>query len=200
MIAANSWDSTYAEIIAVLEDKGCKDFSLVPLYVNSDIEDTQLRICLQIEDPERLEKFIVERIRKIKGVDATRVRLTLNGQIFPEGLNAMAKMSGQEFSCHIFVNTAAGEDEQVWEGLRRLKKDGDVFPVWIFRDFYEFDRAVTVRLIGKDVKLLRQYVEKHVGNIKGVNSWRLKFMHSVTQILENDLLLELARNWLKFQG
>ena len=195
IITPNRWGSACAKIAAVLRDRRCADFSLVALYMNSDIEDTELRICAQVKDPARLGEFVAKKIRSIKGVESARVRLTLQGEIFPEGVKVLTAMSGSRVSCHIFVNSLAGRDERVWRSLRRLKKDGSVLPVWIFRDFYEYDRDITLRVIGREEELIRRYVDKNVGSIAGIVSWRLKFMRSSVKILGKNDLLAIARNW-----
>jgi hypothetical protein len=80
-----------------------------------------------------------------------------------------------------------------------LKENNNVFPVWIFRDFYEYDHDITLRLIGKNDKLIREYVENHIANIDGIKTWRLKFMYNVIQILGREGLLKIAKNWFNLQ-
>jgi len=198
-VESNEWIKTISKISEILKKCNKEDYNLIPLYANYDIEDTEVRICLQIKDPVKLEKFIVEKIRKIKGVYATRVRLTLNGEIFPKGIEVLTAMREGFYSCHIFINTMAGKDEEVWRCLRELKENNNVFPVWIFRDFYEYDHDITLRLIGKNDKSIREYVENHIANIDGIKTWRLKFMYNVIQILGREDLLKIAENWFNLQ-
>ncbi len=195
IITAGAWKSAQTKIIRLLKSDICKDFSLVPLYINSDIEDTELRICAQADDPDKLGEFVAKKIRKIKGVDAARIRLTLQGEIFPDGIRALTAMNNSQVSCHIFINTVAGKDKQVWQSLRKLKKNGPVIPVWLFRDFYDYDRDITLRLIGREEKQIREYIDKNFEVITGIKTWRLKFMHASTKILGKDKLLKIAQNW-----
>ncbi len=195
IIAANRWKSASAGILTVLKSDSCKKFSLVPLYINSDIEDTELRICLQAEDPDRLGEFLARKIRKVKGVIASRVRLTLSGEIFPDGVCAVARMRGRQVTGHVFLNTSPGEDGRVWGALRKLKKHHGVLPVWIFRDFYDYGRDITLRLIGEKEKGIREYVDRFLGDMHGVVSWKLRFTHSSVKLLGEKELLALARNW-----
>ena len=195
IVESNNWPKAFNNIIKILKKCDKEDYALTPLYATYDLEDTEVRICLQFEDPAKLEKFIVEKIRKINGVYATRVRLTLNGEIFPKGIEALTTMDETLYSCHIFINTIAGKDEQVWESLRQLKGNNHVFPVWIFRDFYEYAGDITLRLIGREIKSIRNYIEKFISNIYGIKTWKLKVMYNAVQILDRDKLLKMAKNW-----
>jgi hypothetical protein len=195
IITAGGWKSARSKIIKLLKSNVCKYYSVSPLYVNSDIEDTEIRICAQANNPDRLGEFVAKKIRAIKGVYATRVRLTLQGEIFPKGVSALAAMNNSQTSCHIFINTAAGKDEQVWRSLRRLKNKGPVFPVWVFRDFYDYGWDITLRVIGQEEKQIREYVDRNFALITGINTWRLKFMRSSVKILSKKRLFEIARNW-----
>ena len=195
IIDAQRWKIACAKVLALLKSRICRDFSLLPLYINSDIEDTELRICVQTKSPEKLGGFISQEIRKIKGVESARVRLTLEGKIFPKGVSAFATTEKKLLSCHVFIDSAAGKDEYLWRKISRLKKDGSVLPVWIFRDFYEYGRSITLRVIGKKEKPIRKYVEKYLGNMPGVKTWQLRFTHNSIRLLSKTELLKIAQNW-----
>ena len=195
MVSPRRWKAATARIIALLQSPRCKEFSFIPLYLNSDREDTELRICVLANNPARLGEFVAKKIRSIGGVESTKVRLTLQGQIFPGGVKALTVTDPSQLSCHIFVNSRAGQDERVWRSLRRLKKDGSVQPVWIFRDFYEYDRDITLRVIGRQEKPIRNYVDKYLGRIPGIVSRRLKFTRNIVKFLKDAQLLAIARNW-----
>jgi hypothetical protein len=189
------FQQTYFLLEKVLRSKTCARFCLLPLYINADNKDTQARICLKISDPKNLEKFIVEKLKKIKGVRAAKVRLTLNGKIFPQGVKLLAELKPGIISAHIFISTLPGRDDAAWKSLNSLKNEGENFPVWIFRDFYEYDRAVTLRIAGKSHRSMRKYLKKHLGGINGIKQWRMSFMHQVTQFLKKEKLLKLARSY-----
>lgn len=195
LISPLRWKRAYTQITALLKNGLCKNFSLIPLYVNCDIEDTELRICLQIKNPEKLGEFIAKKILKVKGVESAKVRLTLEGRIFPEGASEFASVKKELFSCHVFINSSAGKNEILWQSLSRLKKEGEVLPVWVFRDFYEYNRDITLRVIGKEKKEIRKYVEKKLKNMPGIGTWQLKFTRSSMRILSKSKLLKLAKNW-----
>jgi hypothetical protein len=184
-----------SEIIKTLENIEMSKYALLPLYLTSDVEDIELRICLQFEDPVKVEQFIVEKIRPIKGVLSTRVRLTLNGRIFKDGVSTLAKLEENQLSCHIFLKVSPEKDNSVWKVLEELKSENGVCPTWIFRDFYEYDRDITLRLIGPTLEAIHDYIKGKVCNIDGIESLNFKFMHNITTIAKKEKLLQLARNW-----
>lgn len=194
-IKAGAWAQTYNEVAQVLK-KDPLAYHLVPLYITYDIEDTELRICFQVEEPSELEEFLVKEIRPIEGVYGTRARLTLNGEIFPAGVVALTEDNPSLRSSHVFLKVNPQRDAHVWEALRQLKAGDGVTPTWIFRDFYEYDRDITLRLVGKTDAAIRAYVEKQVSSIDGLLLWKLQFMHGMTQILAKDSLLALAQHWM----
>lgn len=196
IIEATKWDRAYKNIIEMLKNIKPDEYSLIPLYATYDLEDTELRICLKFDDPPKVEQFINERIRKVDGVYATRARLTLNGKIFQQGVSyILNKESELPYSCHIFLKTKPGLDKSVWDSLCKLKGSGGVLPTWIFRDFYEYDRDITLRLVGSSEKAVREYIEKHLNWIEGIQTWKFKFMYNNVQFLKNDELLALAQKW-----
>lgn len=194
-IRASSWPTAGNEIKSRLENAD-PSYRLTPLYFTYDIEDTELRICFQVEDPAKLEKFVVDEIRLITGVYGTRARLTLNGEIFPAGITTLAEGNNSLRSSHVFLKIDPQKDRRVWEALLQLKGNGETSPTWIFRDFYEYDRDVTLRLVGRSDTEIRNYIERFVGPIDGILLWRLQFMHGVTQILSKEKLLALAQQWM----
>jgi len=195
-LRADSWPHAYAQLLEVLREDQTQ-YSIVPLYITYDIEDTEVRICFQVEEPAKLEQFVVNKIRPIDGVHGTRARLTLNGEIFPSGVAVLAEGSSSLRSSHVFLKVDPKKDACVWNGLLRLQENGGVSPIWVFRDFYEYDRDITLRLIGKTDKAIREYVEQQIGPIEGVLIWRLQFMGGMTQILAKEKLLALAKHWMR---
>lgn len=196
LINSTCWEKAYAKIILLLKNNRlCEKFSLIPLYVNFDIEDTELRICAQIKNPGKLGEFIAEKICKVKGVESARVRLTLEGRIFPEGVGEFIFDKKELLSCHVFINSCADKNDLLWQSLSRLKKEGEVFPVWVFRDFYEYSRDITLRVIGKEEKEIRRYIEKKLKVMPGIRTWQLRFTHSSVRILSKRKLFKLSGNW-----
>lgn len=194
-VKAGAWSRVYEQIREILrKDQSC--YCLTPLYLTHDIEDTEIRICFHLKDPAKLEEFVVNELRSIEGVYGTRARLTLDGEIFPTGLVALARNEQSLKSSHVFLKVDPLRDSYVWDALRQLKDSDGVSPTWIFRDFYEYDRDITLRLVGKSEGAIRQYVEQHVAIIEGIVVWRLQFMHGMTQILPTDRLLILAQQWM----
>ena len=200
VIAAAAWESARTHVVGALKKKSCRNFFIVPLYVNSDLENTELRICAQVQDPARVAEFVAQRLKVIPGVLAARARLTLQGHIFGEGVKAFALQANTYVSCHVFIHTCPGKDEQAWKALRRLRNAAGVKPVWIFRDYYEYDRDITLRLMGGDVKRVREYVDARVSVLEGIQSWHLQYTHSATKILGDKELLALAQAWCAHSG
>lgn len=194
-IRSGSWPHAHEQILEVLK-KDQTWYFITPLYITYDIEDTEVRICFQVEDPAKLERFVVNEMRPIEGVYSTRARLTLNGEIFPSGVTALAEGNSSLRSSHVFLKVDPKKDNQVWNALLRLKENDGVSPTWIFRDFYEYDRDVTLRLVGKTAAAIREYIERQIGPIDGILLWRLQFMHGMTQILVKEKLLALAQHWM----
>ncbi len=194
-IRAGSWPNAHGQLLKVLREDQAR-YSIVPLYITYDIEDTEVRICFQVEEPAKLEQFVVNRIRPIEGVYSTRARLTLNGEIFPSGVTALAEGDSTLRSSHVFLKIDPQSDNRVWNALLQLKESNGVSPTWIFRDFYEYDRDVTLRLVGKTDAAIREYIERQIGPIDGILLWRLQFMHGMTQILAKERLLALAQHWM----
>ena len=193
------WGSAKNQIIRILKAVNYEKYKIIPLYMTSDIEDYELRICCQIEDPNKLDKF-VNQIRKISGINSTRIRLTLNGVIFPKGVQLLAQTESKMESCHIFLKIEPGKDENVWNKLLALKDILKVYPTWIFRDFYEYDRDVTLRLMGESKKEIRKYIDQYVSTINGICHIYLKFMYKMTPILSLGKLKETAKYWTDKKG
>ena len=66
-IKANLWSQVCGQIKDVLT-KDWTRHSVTPLYFTYDIEDTEIRICFQVGNPQELEKFVVDQIRPIDGI------------------------------------------------------------------------------------------------------------------------------------
>jgi hypothetical protein len=195
LIEPSRQDEAYRELIDILKHTRHDAFMLTPLYVTRDRADAEVRICVHFEDPARIERFIVERVRPIDGMRATRVRLTLHGEIFQKGMTALMKEAGAYTSCHVFIKTTPRKDNGAWDSLRTLKDDKGVMPVWIFRDFYEYDRDITLRLLGNGEREIRAYIEKQVNTIDGITLSNVKFMLDYIRILEEEKLYSLAKAW-----
>lgn len=172
-------------------------YAIQPLYVTYDVEETELRVCLQFSDPIFLEHFIVREVRKkVPGILGTRVRLTLNGEIFPEGVSKLVQ-GELVTSCHVFLSVEARKDDEIEKALRALPIKNGVVPTWFFRDYYEFDRDITVRLIGRSQQALRVYVESQFNKLIGVRSWRLQFIQETTRVASQKVLQEMASAWVR---
>lgn len=197
MIRQSLWQQAYGEIMSMLKGPKINRYSLSPLYVTHDTDDSELRICFEFKDPSLIDKFIVRKIRTIAGVDATKVRLTLDGQIFPKGIKALAATDTPYESCHVFLKIDPLKDTKVWRALSALDDKGSAFPTWIFRDFYEYDRDVTLRLAGKNQAVIKEYVDSHIAKIEGILSYKMKFMAKIEKILDDGKLMNLAQQWLK---
>jgi hypothetical protein len=197
IIKRNFWQEAYNAILNILKSHEINNYYINPLYVTYDIEDAELRVCFEFKDPSLIDKFVVNDIRKILGIEATRVRLTLDGQIFPRGIKALASTDSPLNSCHIFLKTEPSKDTKIWDNLCKLDEKGSVFPTWIFRDFYEYDRDITLRLMGKNKKDIEEYINTVIKNIDGVLSYKMKFMDKIEKIMADDELMYLAQQWLK---
>lgn len=193
----NAFVKTYEHIVAALKSKKVENYALLPMYVNYDSDDLELRICMEFRDAALVDKFIVDKIRTIPGVEATRVRLTLDGRIFPKGVKALAAMDGNYQSCHIFLKIDPEKDGSAWSALRSLSDTDSVFPTWVFRDFYEYDRDVTLRLMGRDRDVLTSFVDDVVRKIEGVISCRIQYTNKVEKLLNDEQLMSFAQHWLR---
>ncbi len=171
---------------------------LLPLYFSHDIEDFEVRICFLLDgDPEHLERYVVRHVRSLRGVSATRVRLTLTGTIFPDGLKALLSGGPNRVSAHVFLKCSPNADGQAWRRLVRLKKVSGVYPTWVFRDFYEYDRDMTLRLMGPSVKAIRGYVEEFVSPIPGMELIRLQVMRDLVRIMDAASISRLAKRFVE---
>jgi hypothetical protein len=193
-ILPNTWSSTRKSLTKFL--KSTHEASITPLYYSSDIEDFEVRICYVVTDVSQLDEYIVKGIRKIPGVLDTRVRLTLNGKIYPENFkwlfDSSEKEAADRCSCHLFLKISPEHDDSVWKKLTHLPTEKSVCPVWVFRDFYEYDRDLTLRLIGQSPDDIRDYVDRKLCKIKGISHIRSKFMHEFTNIAKKEYLIQLA--------
>lgn len=195
-VEARSWPNAQTQLKQILNDEQSK-YGVLPLYMTSDVEDPEIRICLKFSDPTLLEAFIVMEIRnKLEGILGTRVRLTLDGEIFASGVAQLVSLERDIKSCHVFLSIVAGKDEVTWEALRQLPLEDGIIPTWLFRDFYEYDRDVTVRLVGGSKESFRSYIERHIGKIDGIRCWRLQFIDTMTHIASKELLNSLANQWV----
>ena len=198
LIVAKQWKTALSTLTKRLCDltKPQSAISLIPLYYSHDFEDLEVRICFLFSDEHVLEKYIVSKLRSIRGVMATRVRLTLNGQIFPGGFQALMSPRKDFLSAHIFIKTIPRYDHQIWARLRAFPRTKDAYPTWIFRDFYEYDRDITLRVIGRNRRAIRLYLEKYLNQVPGVVIWRLKIMRAFILIQDKEFLTKLAGVYL----
>ena len=197
IILPNRWNITPLKIKNILKKNNNKKYGLIPLYFTSDFEDNELRICFQVKNLQTLEKFIIDRLLKISGIQSIRVRLTLNGKIFPEGIKQFVIENSNLISIHVFLGVNPKWMKNVWGSLNRLKSKWDVFPTWIFRDFYDYNRDITLRIIGKDLKDIKRYIDTQINTIKGITSMKFKIMQSITRLLSKKTLLKIAEEWIK---
>jgi len=194
---SDSFKESIEALEKVLRDKNVSKYFLLPLYFTYDEEDSEIRVCFRFEDPKLLGDFIVDRIRPIKGIESTRVRLTLDGKVYPTGLIALSKMAKEIYSAHIFIKIKPLYDFEAWEALRKLEDTGEVFLTWCMRDFYDYDRDISLRVIGSGKEIIRKYVKENVEIIKGVIVTKVKFMKKLIKIQDDSTLVALARCWIE---
>ncbi|MDA9101045.1 hypothetical protein N9K06_00065 [Omnitrophica bacterium] len=194
LIAANRWNSALRvlrnQLRALSKVKSLAP--LVPLYYSWDVEDLEVRVCFLYDNVGAVDAFNVSVLRQISGVRATRVRLTLNGRIFPGGFQTLMNPKRRWLSAHIFIKNDPACDRSIWKKLGRLPKLERAYPTWIFRDFYEYDRDITLRVMGRGLNDIRSYLDRHVSRIQGVLSWRFKIMHEFVPIQNKKFLTKLA--------
>lgn len=197
LIAANNW----ASVVKLLERRiqkrgGYFAGELIPLYFTYDHEDLEIRICLIFNNPEHIDYFVADVLRPIKGVLATRVRLTVMGKIFPTGYQSLLVDNSGLLSAHIFIQVVPGADKFVWRRLSKLGSDAGVYPTWIFRDYYEYDRDITLRLMGSNISALRKYLSAHVNAIQGIKHWRFKTMARLIPLINKGRLIDIAKTFI----
>ena len=105
---------------AVIEELGTRlertrDNAVEPLYFSYDIEDLELRICFLVSNSWLFDQYIVTVLRSVAGVQASRVRLTLNGRVFEEGISSLISDEGKPLSAHVFLHNGPEYDDAVWE-------------------------------------------------------------------------------------
>lgn len=178
------------QLTQVLKTEGPAE--AVPLYYSHDLEDTEVRVCFLVRDLGALESFVVNKLRALPGVVATRLRLTLNGRLFPGGYQALLDPGRDVLSTHVFIKNDAAKDAAVWAALSDLTKQDGVYPTWIFRDYYEYDRDLTLRVMGPDLTQIRGYLDRNLSCIDGLHTWRFKIMKDFVKIQSDEFLLKLA--------
>ena len=197
LVKESTFDVTYEYIVSALQGRKVRNYALLPMYVNYDSDDPEIRICVEFNDPALVEKFIVDKIRTIPHVEGTRVRLTLDGRIFPEGVKAYSAASSNEQSCHVFLKIDPTKDDSAWTALQSLNSTDLVFPTWIFRDFYEYDRDATLRLTGRDSEALASYINDVVCKIEGIAARKIKYTNKLEKLLTDEQLMSFAQHWIK---
>lgn len=169
--------------------------SFLPLYFSYDFEDYEMRPCFLIYDLADFNNFILNKIRKIPGLTGLRIRLTLDGFIFPHGFQPLLKKNLNDLSVHIFLKVSPSFDASIWHKLKILKKENLVYPTWVFRDFYEYDRDITLRVIGPNLKCIKSYIQNHL-NVSGIESIKFKIMQDMVTIMPRKDLIFLARSFI----
>jgi len=196
MIEPKEFSQVCDRMEETLRHRQVSRFKLTPLYLTFDQDDSEARICLVYDDPKLLGDFLAEKIRTIPGIKATRVRLTLDGKIYPCGLEKLMDPGQGFYSAHIFLKIDPAEDDIAWEALRALPDTLAAFPVWAMRDFYEYDRDVSLRIMGKDREAIEKYLADHISGIKGVAIRQVKYMKKLVKLQDDQTLLGFAQKWL----
>jgi len=187
--------SVCSELRTILDDKReASKYSLIPLYFSYDEKDCEIRVCFKFTNPKLFGDYLVKNIRSINGVLQSQARLTLDGKIFNEGVNLLTA-NDNLISSHIYVEIEPKHDTAAWQELSKLTKSDDVFPTWCMRDFYDYDRSVSLRLMGKTKTDIEKYIDKKVKTINGIKVSRVKYMNKLIKIQSDQVLLSLANTW-----
>ena len=197
IIKPQEFEQACEAIDRTLRNKAINKYGLVPLYYTFDEEDNEARICLLFIDPKLLGDFVVEKIRRIKGVEGTQVRLTLDGKVYPKGVIALTEAKEELVASHIFLKVDPVLDDSVWHSLSLLPSTSEVFPTWCMRDFYDYDRDISLRVMGESKNAIGKYITNHIKTIKGISVIRIKFMKKLIKIQSDQYLLDIAKKWIR---
>ncbi|MBF0490395.1 MAG: hypothetical protein HQL15_07210 [Candidatus Omnitrophica bacterium] len=192
--------SRFGELIpklqSLLSSKICNKYQLLPLYFSYDENDFEIRICATFQNPKLLGDFIVDKIRTLAGIKSSQVRLTLDGNIFQSGLLKLTNLKDDVISSHIFIKVNPACDSEAWQSLSNLTEEDGVFPTWCMRDFYDYNRDISLRLMGDTKESILRYIETRVKSIKGLEVTNIKFMSKLVKIQDDSILLEIASKWI----
>ncbi len=200
IINGNKIEEVKSKLFQLLKSKLCEKYELVPLYFTIDEEDFEIRICSIFNNPKLLGDFIVNKIRVLDGIQSTRVRLTLDGKIFQNGLKILSNIDNNYKSCHLFIKIDPSLDTVAWNSLTNLQENDSVYPTWCMRDFYDYNRDISLRIMGANKDSILEYIDKNVRTIAGVEISKTKFMQKIIKIQDDEFLQSFASKWISFES
>lgn len=149
---------------------------LTVLWVNWLRERADLRVVCLVYDLEHFDDFLVNVIRKARGVRGTSAQLAFDGVIHGEALMDVSLLNtvwDRRAAANVQVKLQPGREHEAYEALLALPEHGQVQVVWVVKVFHSGDADLLILLLGERTAVLTGYVMSWIRTVPGVLDTKL---------------------------
>lgn len=174
---------------------GYRSAGVAPLFVNWLRERSDLRFVCMVRNLNEFNDFMLDVVRSVEGVRATRTMLSFGGRA---DLNTLLELemevsaNGQMVAASLWINVQPGLDRRCFQALLDLPHHPDVRQVWLLNCYHSETADLQMFILGKNVAALTGYVMSWVRTAPGVLDTEISTVLDWRWLASPDDIVELC--------
>lgn len=144
---------------------------VAPLFVTWLRERSDLRFVCMVRNLSEFNDFMLDVVRSVQGVRATRTMLSFGGRADLDTLLELemeVSTNGNLVAASLWIDVEPGVDRRCFQALLDLPPHPDVRQVWLLNCYHSDDADLQMLLLGKNVAALTGYVMSWIRTAPGV--------------------------------
>jgi len=174
---------------------GHRSAGVAPLFVNWLRERSDLRFVCMVRNLSEFNDFMLDVVRSVEGVRATRTMLSFGGRADLDTLLELemeVSTSGQMVAASLWIDVKPGLDRRCFQALLDLPPHPDVRQVWLLNCYHSDAADLQMLLLGKNVATLTGYVMSWVRTAPGVLDTEISTVLDWRWLASPDDIVELC--------
>ncbi len=174
---------------------GHRSSGVAPLFVTWLRERSDLRFVCMVRNLSEFNDFMLDVVRSVQGVRATRTMLSFGGRA---DLNTLLELemevstNGHMVAASLWIDVEPGVDRRCFQALLDLPPHPDVRQVWLLNCYHSDDADLQMLLLGKNVAALTGYVMSWVRTAPGVIDTEISTVLDWRWLASPDDIVELC--------
>jgi DNA-binding Lrp family transcriptional regulator len=202
-VHANKDEAAREQILANLAADQAQGSAVVLLWINWLRARADMRLVCLVRNLRAFDDFIIDVIRSVPGVRSTSARLTLDGLVHSELVEALPLQDSvwtRRASATVEINVEAGHERAVYVALGALPKHDEVEVGYVMKCLHGGTCDMIVLLLGPRTEALSGYVNGRIRTIPGVSDTLLFSMLDWKVMARTEDLLTLVQCFPDPQG
>jgi hypothetical protein len=168
---------------------------VAPLFVTWLRERSDLRFVCMVRNLSEFNDFMLDVVRSVQGVRATRTMLSFGGRADIDTLLELemeVSSNGNLVAASLWIDVEPGVDRRCFQALLDLPPHPDVRQVWLLNCYHSDDADLQMLLLGKSVAALTGYVMSWVRTAPGVIDTEFSTVLDWRWLASSDDIVELC--------